>query len=80
MKIKKRNKCIKNKKKFFNFIRHSSSTSEYPHFTNAIVAGEQVAKGTQPWVGVIGTARFRDSANGGNIFELCIVNNFNFIS
>ena len=66
--MKKQNTSNKNEK-FFDFIRYSSSTPEHPHFTNAIIVGEQVAKGTQPWVGVIGTARFRDSANGGNIFE-----------
>ena len=48
------------------------SSSKHQHFTNAIVGGEQVAKGTQPWVGVIGTARFKDSAKGENIYEfLC---------
>ena len=47
------------------FLSRSLGTPQKAsRYTDAIVGGEIVAKGTQPWIGVIGSARFPDTTKG----------------
>ena len=61
-----------------DFFRHPGLSTKNPRFKNAIVGGETVVKGTQPWIGVIGSARFKDSTNGNPALEF-ILHSFKLI-
>ena len=48
----------------YSLYREFEIQTETSQYKDAIVGGEIVAQGTQPWIGVIGSARFSDSTKG----------------
>ena len=56
---------------FYPLYREIEIQTASSQHKDAIVGGEIVAQGTQPWIGVIGSTRFSDSANGILLSKIC---------